>query len=327
MLPCPPGHAIPSSALAATQLCSDVPAEADPEVVKHHEKLGQQVEGTGLFPASASAADITRALWRSDLNDFGLMDITTSVTGAGCYPIAALLNHSCLPNAVLMYDMYGPAMQVVMRIHVVENVAAGEEITHCYMDPMLPQPERQAKLRRMYGFDCKCRRCTDPAAIASDAELRAWRDGKEPSAEGLAELQAAKEVVEAKWYDIVMSGDVSVLLSTREVYMKYLHPRHLDVLQLAGELLTASIMGTQIPDVVKSALIVLARLKEGYGQVHPKVTMQYRLTAELVNGAGNKVLAQRLYTEAYRSMLLFHDKESAEMVELAKTCATGSARR
>lgn len=38
------------------------------------------------------------------VNNFGITNELHSVVGAGCYPAAALLNHSCKPNCLLFFD-------------------------------------------------------------------------------------------------------------------------------------------------------------------------------------------------------------------------------
>ena len=50
------------------------------------------------------------------------------------------------------------------------DVAAGEELTHTYCDPMTPVTDRRRKLWETYCFHCDCRKCTlNLGGLAGDA--------------------------------------------------------------------------------------------------------------------------------------------------------------
>jgi hypothetical protein len=56
-----------------------------------------------------SSFTLDQALLRTDdafkKNNFGILDALHSSIGEGVYPCAALLNHSCAPNAILRYKL------------------------------------------------------------------------------------------------------------------------------------------------------------------------------------------------------------------------------
>ena len=62
----------------------------------------------GVLPPGASASDVTSLLARLQANMFSFTDEDGSaILGCGCYPKAAVLNHSCAPNCVLSYGPHG----------------------------------------------------------------------------------------------------------------------------------------------------------------------------------------------------------------------------
>jgi hypothetical protein len=71
----------------------------------------------------------------------------------GVYPLAAMLNHSCVPNAVRVFS------GEIMVAHASKNIKAGEEIVWSYLPPTQPYPVRSATLKNHYGFECACERC------------------------------------------------------------------------------------------------------------------------------------------------------------------------
>lgn len=84
----------------------------------------------------------------------------------------------------------------------VRDIQQGEEISISYIDVLQPRDKRQARLRE-WGFDCRCRQCSLPAAAAaaSDANVARIRDlaGILDSVDGAAEPVTAdmgRELVE-----------------------------------------------------------------------------------------------------------------------------------
>ena len=70
-------------------------------------------------------------------------------------PGAALINHSCHPNAHHLSE--GPALVV----RSCRKIAKNEEITISYIDPTQDFEERQKALFTAYAFTCQCSRCTE----------------------------------------------------------------------------------------------------------------------------------------------------------------------
>lgn len=74
--------------------------------------------------------------------------------GSCLVPAAALINHSCIPNAHHLSE--GP--ELVVRSS--RTIAKNEEITVSYIDPTRSFEERQEDLFNAYAFACQCCRCT-----------------------------------------------------------------------------------------------------------------------------------------------------------------------
>ena len=75
----------------------------------------------------------------------------------GLFPIAARLNHSCLPNAHVTFNQRIGQLTV----HATRDVLPAEEITFSYLGTMsfyMPRERRQEGLRR-WGFECACAAC------------------------------------------------------------------------------------------------------------------------------------------------------------------------
>lgn len=71
----------------------------------------------------------------------------------GIYPLAAMLNHSCVSNATRTY------CNELMIVHASKNIAAGSEIVWSYIPPTQPFADRRRALKARHGFICKCEKC------------------------------------------------------------------------------------------------------------------------------------------------------------------------
>lgn len=86
-------------------------------------------------------------------NNFAIDDKDMFPVGEGTYPVAALFNHSCRPNAVVMFD------GAYASIRAIEDIQPGKEITIAYVDAAHSRAYRQKALYDKYFFRCQCDRC------------------------------------------------------------------------------------------------------------------------------------------------------------------------
>ncbi|KAJ3312000.1 hypothetical protein HDV04_003496 [Boothiomyces sp. JEL0838] len=101
--------------------------------------------------------DMVKLACRINSNSHAIQDpegITNSEIGVGMFPLVAMLNHSCAPNAVFVSSHGGK-----MVVRVVKPVLAGDEICVSYVDLFAPKWERQGKLLTSKFFWCECSRC------------------------------------------------------------------------------------------------------------------------------------------------------------------------
>ncbi|EEC42999.1 predicted protein [Phaeodactylum tricornutum CCAP 1055/1] len=81
----------------------------------------------------------------------------------GLFPLAAMINHSCVGNAVRVL------VDDVMVVHATTDLPAGTELVWSYGPPTTPFAQRNTRLRAHYGFVCDCPRCQrERAAYRTD---------------------------------------------------------------------------------------------------------------------------------------------------------------
>ncbi|RHZ00504.1 hypothetical protein DYB37_002775 [Aphanomyces astaci] len=117
--------------------------------------------------AHVSVTEIVGLAGRINENSYSLDAWTSSKAAAvGMFPVAALLNHSCMPNCAWANDGRGH-----MEVRTTAFVAHGEELCFSYIDPTQPRPTRQRELLATKHFQCTCPRCSDSSIDGMDAML------------------------------------------------------------------------------------------------------------------------------------------------------------
>ncbi|CAJ1951450.1 unnamed protein product [Cylindrotheca closterium] len=90
--------------------------------------------------------DRIQAQWSSNLS-------YTPPNILGVFPLAAMINHSCTPNAVRTFS------NSCMVAHACQTIPAGKEIMWSYIPPTQVMADRRRALKKRHGFLCKCERC------------------------------------------------------------------------------------------------------------------------------------------------------------------------
>ena len=90
------------------------------------------------------------------------------------FPHAAILNHSCCPNAIMRYRLC-KSRSPILECIALKDSRMGEECFHSYVDLTYSDEMRKRHLRTNYDFNCTCRRC-DREGLDSQALLKTERD-------------------------------------------------------------------------------------------------------------------------------------------------------
>ncbi|KAK9833822.1 hypothetical protein WJX74_006946 [Apatococcus lobatus] len=103
---------------------------------------------------------------------------------------ASMMNHDCLPNAARFDDFDSPGEHNNrLSFRALQDIPAGEEITHQYFPLDWSLEERQEQCREVFGFQCNCGRCqVEQQWEAEENDMEdAEDDFAEPSSSNLKE--------------------------------------------------------------------------------------------------------------------------------------------
>ncbi|KDN37578.1 hypothetical protein K437DRAFT_37565 [Tilletiaria anomala UBC 951] len=154
-----------------------------------HESLPSDLTGYGF----ANAQDVLDFVCKYTSNAFTAARGDLDPCGISICPTAALLNSSCIPNAVVVFP-WGPNANLpasqsqdrmrCLHINVIKDLNPGDEILTSYLDLSEPLHRREETLMRSYSFKCDCAMCKK-CRKTEKAQIKAMRDGSTLDLEGL----------------------------------------------------------------------------------------------------------------------------------------------
>ncbi|XP_019055184.1 PREDICTED: histone-lysine N-methyltransferase ASHR1 isoform X2 [Nelumbo nucifera] len=86
-------------------------------------------------------------------NAHTICDSELKPLGTGLYPVVSIINHSCLPNSVLVFE------EKMAVVRAVEPIPKGTEVLISYIETAGSTATRQKALKEQYLFTCTCSRC------------------------------------------------------------------------------------------------------------------------------------------------------------------------
>ncbi|RXG60304.1 SET and MYND domain-containing protein 4 [Armadillidium vulgare] len=156
----------------------EIPPKVDQEIfvtiaslLVHH--ISQLVSNAhAITQLEASTSDSTSV----SLNQTKQNRIATAI-----YPLASLMNHSCLPSIINSFN------GSTLIIHSIEDIKKEDQIFNCYGPHACRQQrkERQAALQQQYFFQCCCKACTDEKLLIKE---KSWNGITCPSCGKVSEI-------------------------------------------------------------------------------------------------------------------------------------------
>jgi len=212
-------------------------------------------------------------------------------------PAAAMVNHSCRPNA--QYSAQGACI----NIHAVQDIKKGAEVLILYIDPYQSKSSRQARLQSLSCFTCTCERCSDPAEIAVDAQMSGYKclvpgcngcmtDTEEDGAGGMrctsCSVTISEEAEDAfrwiaadaeQWMDEAEENDDdatrhSVLDNVLKTHCSVFHNHHAiteQALMAVVKVLMKDMTVVNLQQAISHVTTVIKRRNAIYNQPHPKM--------------------------------------------------------
>ncbi|XP_041481801.1 histone-lysine N-methyltransferase SMYD3-like [Lytechinus variegatus] len=238
-------------------------------------------------------------------NSFSICDNDLNGIAVGIYLRASMLNHSCNPNCLVVFD--GRKLQ----LRTVKDVKEGEECTISYVDIMDPVKERQSELEERYHFTCNCVKCVDEIKSSEPG------DGLDERVEG---LKKSLETIQ----DAEKSQDWCKVLLLCEPYLKPmdtsqgLPANHHLLVKLRDKAFDACIDTQAWEKAAMVGKLNTEPYRHHYGPYHPSLGIHLLKMGKLLLYLERLQEARKYLTEAENVLEVTHGPQHTLMLTLVQ---------
>lgn len=131
----------------------------DEKRMEHFQSLTVVLRSLIDEAAMPANQELFRIFGKMCINSFNILDDEMNSIGTGMYLGASIMDHSCRPNAVAIFD------GSTLNVRLLEDYNGAEidfsKIFISYIDLLNPTDVRRDNLRKRYYFTCDCERCRD----------------------------------------------------------------------------------------------------------------------------------------------------------------------
>ncbi|CAI9108877.1 OLC1v1008578C1 [Oldenlandia corymbosa var. corymbosa] len=272
-------------------------------------------------------------------NAHTICDAELRPVGTGLYPVISLINHSCLPNSVLVFDGR------VAVVRSLQYIPKGSEVLISYIETAASTMTRQKSLKEQYFFTCTCTRCKEVGQhsdIRESAILEGYRC-KDDNCIGFllrdsenkgficqqCGLLRDKEEVKSIAAEIkLLTEKVSTLSSegkkdTRSIYtaieklqVKLCHPFSVNLMRTRETLLKTYMEVQDWEQALAYCRIIIPIYERVYPSLHPLIGLQYYTCGKLEWFLGETLEAIQSFTKALGILSITHGTATSFVKEL-----------
>ncbi|CAL5417352.1 unnamed protein product [Camellia sinensis] len=260
--------------------------------------------------------------------------------GTGLYPIISIINHSCLPNSVLVFEGR------VAVIRAVQHIPKGTEVSISYIETAGSTMTRQKALKEQYFFSCACLHCIkvgQPDDIQESAILEGYRCkdngcdgfllrdsgdkgfichqcGLVRDKEEMKEIASEIKFLSEKASKLLSSGYNTEASATykmiEKLQVKLCHPFSIDLMRTRETLLKILMELQDWKEALAYCRLTIPVYQRAYPGFHPLLGLQYYTSGKLEWLLGATKDAIKSLTEAVDILRITHGTNTQFMKEL-----------
>ncbi|XP_054796474.1 histone-lysine N-methyltransferase ASHR1 isoform X2 [Prosopis cineraria] len=258
--------------------------------------------------------------------------------GTGLYPVISIVNHSCLPNSVLVFE----GRSAVVR--AVQHIPKDSEVLISYIETARSTMTRQKVLKEQYLFTCTCPRCVRMGQfddIRESAILEGYRCKNEKCCGFLLRTNGfqcqecglvrdmeeiklietkVKSLSEDKAPKLHTTGNYQEAVAVYKIIEKFqsalCHPFSISLLQTREKLLKLLMELEHWREALQYCKLTLPVYQRVYPAVHPLLGLQYYTCGKLEWYLGDADGAVKSLTKAVDVLRITHGTNAPFMKEL-----------
>ncbi|XP_032818921.2 histone-lysine N-methyltransferase SMYD3-like isoform X1 [Petromyzon marinus] len=252
---------------------------------------GEDLDWGSLLPAD----NVMQLLGKITCNSFSVCDGEFQDLGVAIYPSLSLLNHSCDPSCVVVFE------GSMMLLRAMRDIPAGEELCISYIDTLSPSRTRRQELLRRYYFTCQCSLCEQGLG---DTDME---NGDKDVVEAIRSLMLKIDKANAD----VSQQEALVLCEAmlQKAAAAQVPSSNVQYLKLLDYVCSAYIDTHQWSKALSSAREAVPFYRQYYRQAHPQLAVQLMKIGKLENYLHQSQNAFVTFKEAFQMMCMTHGKE------------------
>ncbi|XP_034889122.1 histone-lysine N-methyltransferase ASHR1 isoform X2 [Populus alba] len=271
-------------------------------------------------------------------NAHTICDCELRPLGTGLYPVVSIINHSCLPNAVLTFEGKSSVVRAI------DHIPEGAEVSIAYIDTAGSTMTRQKALKEQYFFTCTCPRCIK---VHDDIQESAILEGyrcKDDRCNGFllrdsedkgficqtCGLRRSKEEVKRIVCEITAISDkklkstspgnheevISLYKMIEKLQMELCHPFSISLMRTREELLKILMELGDWREALAYCRLTITGYQRVYPELHPLLGLQYYTCGKIEWLLGYTEDAIKSLTRAVDILRITHGTNSPFMKEL-----------
>ncbi|CAB4266994.1 unnamed protein product [Prunus armeniaca] len=260
--------------------------------------------------------------------------------GTGLYPVISIINHSCLPNSVLLFE----GRSAVVR--AVQHIPKGAEVLISYIETAGSTLTRQKALKEQYLFTCTCPCCSKGGKyddIQESAVLEGYRckdngcigfllresDGngfichqcglvrsKEEIKQIASELKSLSDKATISTPSHNYQEAISVYKAIETLQKKLYHPFSISLMQTREKLLKILMELEDWSEALAYCRLTIPVYQRVYPGCHPLLGLQYYTCGKLEWLLGDTENAVKSLTKAVDILRITHGTSTPFMKDL-----------
>ncbi|XP_074279508.1 histone-lysine N-methyltransferase ASHR1 [Silene latifolia] len=273
-------------------------------------------------------------------NAHSICDSELRPLGTGLYPVVSIINHSCLPNSVLVFE------ERVSVVRAVQHIPKGTEVLISYIETAGSTMTRQKVLKEQYLFTCSCPRCMKLGQyddIQESAVLEGYRCddasclgfllqdsdkmsftcqqcGRVRKLEDIKQIATEVKTLSEKASTSLTAGNNeearTLFKMVEELQQKLCHPFSLNLMRTRDSLLKIFMELKNWKEALFYCRLTIPIYEKVYLGCHPMLGLQYYTCGKLEWLLGETENSVRSLTKALDTLRVTHGTSTPFMKEL-----------
>ncbi|KAH1113153.1 hypothetical protein GLYMA_04G252800v4 [Glycine max] len=233
-------------------------------------------------------------------NAHTICDSELRPVGTGLYPVISIINHSCLPNSVLVFEGSSALVRAV------QHIPSGTEVLISYIETAESTMTRQKALKEQYLFTCTCPRCSKVGQyddIQESAILEGYKCKSEKCGGFLLRTTDYQEAI-------------SIYKRIEKLQTELFHPLSINLMHTREKILKSLMELEHWTEALAYCKLTIPFYQRVYPAVHPLPGLQYYTCGKLEWYLGDTEEAVKSLTKAVDILRITHGTNTPFMKDL-----------